>query len=123
MPTPVKPTIVDLIVELVKRFGAKSPKIFQYIIYAGYFVMIITGLPELFEKAGIVLPVWATILQSKGAAIAALVGTIIAKLPVQNTPVIVTDDKVVSEARAEILPFTVKAEAVAAEKEADKPVQ
>jgi hypothetical protein len=70
------------LVELIKRFGQKSPKFFVILQWVGFVCALITGVPELLLNAGIELPAAFHKIASETVAIAALIMSLISKLPV-----------------------------------------
>lgn len=85
--------VTDFLVDLVKRFLAKSPKFFKWIQVISLVTALVTGLPDLLETVGIVLPEKFAILQNKAVAIAALVATFIAQLTVKEGESVKTELK------------------------------
>lgn len=102
----------NYIIEFFKRLGAKTPTFFKVLNYLSIATVIVTGLPGVLEELGITLPAWAEVLQSKAAAIAAIISTILTKLPTE-TPVVGTSagGTPLKATNPETLPFTVKSEA------------
>lgn len=70
--------------ELLQRLFSNNPKFFKYVQAISAIIALVTGLPGFLESAGIVLPDWATALESKVAAIAAVITMLIAQLPKQD---------------------------------------
>jgi hypothetical protein len=82
--------LIDFIVEVIKRFGSKSPKFFVILQYISFAVTLVTGLPELIEwlnsfGLNLHLPEALVVLQSKVTAIAGIIAWIISKLTVDET--------------------------------------
>jgi hypothetical protein len=97
--------ILSFLTELVVRLRSKSPLFFKILQWISIAVTLITGLPEFLTWAGVQnLPDWFTLLQSKVASIAALVGLFLAGLPVDQP---LPTDQPVSNVKEKIdLPFT-----------------
>lgn len=99
------------LVELIKRWGSKSPKFFKVINVISLVTTILTGLPGLLQQFNVTLPDWASVLQNKVVAIASLVAFIISKLPVESTPVAVTEQgDILKQTDQKALPFTAASE-------------
>lgn len=102
--------ILSFLTELVVRLRTKSPLFFKILQWVSIGVTLVTGVPEFLEYLGVKnLPEWATLLQSKSAGIAALVGIFLAGLPVVNPePVEVVKESgaVVETQKIVKLPFT-----------------
>lgn len=121
--TPSSNLVMDWLREMVNRLKSKNPKFFNVIVTAGIIATALTGLPQWvasIEQLHITLPIWLADIQSDVVAWAGVISAFISQLTVNRDPVIVSEEKVVTETTVEKLPFTVKAEAVAAEKEAAK---
>jgi hypothetical protein len=82
--------LIDFVVELIKRFGSKSPKFFVILQYISAALTIITGIPELITFLNaefgltIIVPFKLEIFANKLVAWCSLVSWIIAKLTVDN---------------------------------------
>lgn len=110
---------LDFLKEIFNRLGQKNPKFFTVLAWISGALTALTGIPALLQEAGVTLgefePLANTVIAYINIAI-----FFVSNLTVQRTPVLVTDEKVVTEAKAETLPFTVKSEVKQAEKEAEK---
>lgn len=115
----MQPSVWAFLRELVLRFGAKNPKIFNIIAWAGAICTFLTGLPALFDQLGIQLPEAWEALQSKFLAGVGIAMVIIANLPVKAEPVapaqsLVPDAKpgdLVSVTSTSKLPYTTAVQA------------
>lgn len=80
--------IIDFIKETWHRIGLPSPSFFQVIQWISLAVAFVTGLPSLLlqyqSELGITFPSWVFALSDRTVAWAALIGLIVAKLPVKN---------------------------------------
>lgn len=76
---------LNLLQQLIARWKAKSPKFFNAITTISTIALFITGVPELLQEFGVVLPEAVAPFASKVIAWAALAVTIIGKLTV-DTP-------------------------------------
>src|SRR5687767_13108571 len=83
----MQPSVWNFLRELVLRFGAKNPKIFNIIAWAGAVCTFLTGLPALFAQLGIDLPDAWEAIQSKFLAGIGIAMVIISNLPVKAEPV------------------------------------
>lgn len=70
--------------ELLQRLFSNNPKFFKYVQAISAIIAVVTGLPAFLESAGISLPDWATALESKVTAVAAVITMLIAQLPKQD---------------------------------------
>lgn len=77
--------MTDFLVQLVKRFLAKTPKFFKILQVLSIVLAIVTGLPSLLESAGIVLPAALSVLASKVISIASIVAAFITQLTATET--------------------------------------
>lgn len=122
------PNVWQFLRELVLRFGAKNPKIFNIIAWAGAICTFLTGLPVLFAQLGITLPEAWQAIQSKFLAGVGIAMVIISNLPVAPQPIapaqqLVPDAKpgdVLAVTPNSKLPFTNAVEAKKLEVEASK---
>lgn len=71
----------NFITEFFHRLFSSNPKFFKIVQIISIVVAVATGLPSLFRSAGVDLPEWAGVIESKITAIAAIVTAIIAQLP------------------------------------------
>lgn len=83
----MQPNVWNFLRELVLRFGAKNPVIFNIIAWAGAICTFLTGLPVLFAQLGIELPDAWQAIQSKFLAGVGIAMVIISNLPVKPEPV------------------------------------
>lgn len=72
----------DFILDLVKRFLAKTPKFFKIIRIISIVLAVVTGLPELLQSAGVELSETIKAISSKVVSIASLIAAFIAQLTV-----------------------------------------
>jgi hypothetical protein len=113
-----QPSIWKFLRELVLRFGAKNPAIFNIIAWAGALCTFLTGLPALFDQLGIDLPDAWEAIQSKFLAGVGIAMVIISNLPVAPEPVapaqqLLPDAKpgdVLGVTRSDRMPYSVAVE-------------
>lgn len=72
--------MTDFLLEIVKRWGAKTPYFFRVLRWLTVIIAVVTGLPEVIAEAGIDLPDAIDVLANKVVAIAATIGAIISQL-------------------------------------------
>lgn len=77
--------VTDFLVDLVRRFLAKTPKFFKWVQVISLVAALVTGLPGFLETVGIALPEKLAVLQNKVVAIAALVSAFVAQLAVSDS--------------------------------------
>ena len=73
--------------EAIDRFKAKSPKFFVILQNISIVIAVISGIPELLDKAGVVLPAGIEAIKSQTVMIIGIVAYAIAKLTKVDVPV------------------------------------
>lgn len=76
---------LNILQQLIARLRAKSPKLFQVITTISAIAAFVTGIPELLDHFGVVLPEALAPLANKAVAICATIVTVISSLTV-DTP-------------------------------------
>lgn len=127
------PNIWSFLKELVLRFGAKNPAIFNVLAWVGAIATFLTGLPLFsaqLEAVGIVLPDAWEAIQSKVVFFCGIVVTLMSNLPMKAVPIapaaeILPDAKpgdIVAVQKVDKTPFTsaVLAKEIKANEEAEK---
>lgn len=102
--------------ENLNRLFAKSPKFFRVWQIIAVVLVLITGLPQLFEQFDINLPTLWNDRVNSAIAWASRGLLLMSLLSVQSKPIGVTDDGTVIKATNEKLPFTASNEAKSAVK-------
>lgn len=74
--------------ETIIRFRSKSPKFFVALQKISMIIAVIAGVPELLDKAGIVLPPAIDAIKSQTVFIIGIIAYAIAKLPVADPAVL-----------------------------------
>jgi|SRR5687767_7251708 len=93
------------------RFFGDTPPYFKPIMIIGAVATTISGIPDALVEMNVTLPTVIKVLADKVIWIAGIVAFIVAKLPVQRTPVGQTEEgKAIMVSDEKALPFTADAE-------------
>lgn len=90
---------IKWLIELIQRLGAKSPKFFTALKWLGGLAAAITGIPEVLNWFGVVLPEPFASLATKTVAFCGLFVMFISMLPVEA-------EEMTEKKKAELLPYT-----------------
>lgn len=108
--------LINFLVETFQRLLTKSPKYFVILQWLSFTAMVITGLPELLQGWGIVLPQFLTFLSSPTVVWIAGAILFVSKLTTQSKASgVLADGSIVKTTNEKALPFTAVAENKAAE--------
>lgn len=108
--------LIDWIVELIQRFGMKSPKFFQKLGLISNILMLLSGIPYAIHQAELIFhftsPEWLIFFSNKLVIGIGIGLKIASKLTIKTTPVAQTEEgEAVTVLDKTKLPFTTKTEA------------
>jgi len=76
--------LIQFVVELLTRFGAKTPWFFKVVRTVAIIAALITGLPAFLSGAGVELPGAIQSIMSTAVSVASLVAAFVAQLTVTS---------------------------------------
>lgn len=113
-----KNMLVKFFVELIKRYGQKSPKFFRIIGIVASLCAAVSGIPEVISWFTDTPPDWVITLQNKLVAIASIVGALVAFASVETPAVAQAESgELVKVSNESALPFSTAVEKKAADKQ------
>ena len=102
--------LLNFLKETLQRLFTKSPKYFVIWQAIAFAAMLITGIPEILQDNGVVLPPFLSFLSNETVAWIAGAILTLSKLTTQSTPILTDSGEIVKQTNVKALPFTAKAE-------------